>query len=134
LGYGWLMRATYCIIAIGAAAVGLFVIETVWVRELASIGVALASGVAFLDLAAAGDQVAVAKSSVQLAARQLTHAENRFSAGVTTNIEVVQAQEAVATANENYIASLHQYNLAKASLARALGGAEELVKHFLGTK
>jgi len=89
---------------------------------------------AFLDLAAAGDQVAVAKSSVQLAARQLTHAENRFSAGVTTNIEVVQAQEAVATANENYIASLHQYNLAKASLARALGGAEELVKHFLGTK
>lgn len=47
LGYGWLMRGTYCIIALGAAAVGLFVIDRVWVRELASIGVALASGIAF---------------------------------------------------------------------------------------
>ncbi|MGE5567792.1 MAG: TolC family protein [Rhodospirillales bacterium] len=89
---------------------------------------------AFLDLAAAGDQVAVAKSSIQLAARQLAHAENRYSAGVTTNIEVVQAQEAVATANENYIASLHQYNFAKASLVRALGGAEGLTKQFLGAR
>jgi Outer membrane protein len=89
---------------------------------------------ACLDLSAAADQVAVARSSVQLAATQLTQAQDRFSAGVANNIEVVQAQEAVATADENYIASLYQYNLAKASLARALGGAEKLAKEFLGAK
>jgi outer membrane protein TolC len=89
---------------------------------------------ACLDLSAAADQVAVAKSSVQLAATQLTQSQDRFSAGVANNIEVVQAQEAVATADENYIASLYQYNLAKASLARALGGAEKLAKEFLGAK
>jgi outer membrane protein TolC len=89
---------------------------------------------AFLDLSAAAEQVAVGKSSIQLAARQLTQAQDRFAAGVANNIEVVQAQEAVATADENYIASLYQYNFAKASLARALGGAEKLAKEFLGTK
>ncbi len=89
---------------------------------------------AFLDLSAAAEQVAVAKSSVQLAARQLTQAQDRFAAGVANNIEVVQAQEAVATADENYIASLYQYDFAKASLARALGGAEKLAKEFLGAK
>ncbi len=89
---------------------------------------------AFLDLSASAEQVAVAKSSVQLAARQLTQSQDRFSAGVANNIEVVQAQEAVATADENYIASLYQYDFAKASLARALGGAEKLTKEFLGAK
>ncbi len=89
---------------------------------------------AFLDLSAAAEQVAVAKSSVQLAATQLTQSQDRFSAGVTNNIEVVQAQEAVATADENYIAGLYQYDYAKASLARALGGAEKLTKEFLGAK
>ncbi len=89
---------------------------------------------AFLDLAAAAEQVAVAKSSVQLAARQLTQSQDRFSAGVTNNIEVIQAQEAVATADENLISSLYQYDFAKASLARALGGSEKLAKQFLGAK
>jgi hypothetical protein len=46
LGYGWLMRATYLLMAVGAAYVGIAVIEPVWVRDLASIGVALAAGVA----------------------------------------------------------------------------------------
>jgi outer membrane protein TolC len=89
---------------------------------------------AFLDLGAAGEQLAVARSSGQLAARQLTQSQDRFSAGVANNIEVVQAQEAVATADENLIASLYQFDYAKASLARALGGAEKLAKEFLGAK
>jgi hypothetical protein len=46
LGYGWLMRGTYLIMALGAAYVGLAVIDRVWVRDLASLGVALAAGVA----------------------------------------------------------------------------------------
>ncbi|MGE5648523.1 MAG: TolC family protein [Acidobacteriota bacterium] len=87
---------------------------------------------AFLDLKASGDQVAVARSAVDLAGQQLKQSQDRFSAGVTNNVEVVQSQEAVATANDNYISALFSYNLAKATLARALGGAETTYLQFLG--
>ncbi len=87
---------------------------------------------AFLDVKAAADQVEVAKSSVDVAQQALAQAQDRFAAGVTSNIEVVQAQEALAAANENYIAALFAHNLAKLSLARALGVAEEASKQFLG--
>jgi outer membrane protein TolC len=87
---------------------------------------------AFLDLRAAGEQVKVATSSVTLANQQLEQARDRFKAGVANNIEVVQAQQAVATADENYISSLYSYNVAKASLARAVGAAEKASKEFLG--
>ena len=86
---------------------------------------------AFLDLKSAGDQVQVAGSAVDLAAQQIEQAQDRFSAGVSNSIEVVQAQEAVATANENYISSLYAYNLAKATLARAIGDAEKSAIQFL---
>jgi outer membrane protein TolC len=89
---------------------------------------------AFLDLKASGDEVAVARSAVDLAGQQLKQSEDRFAAGVTNNVEVVQAQEAVATSNENYISALFAYNLAKASLARSLGGAENTYLQFLGGK
>ncbi len=87
---------------------------------------------AFLDLKAADDRVKVAQSAVELADQQLTQAQDRFSAGVASNIEVVQAQEAVATASDNYISSLYAHNVAKISLARALGVAEADASHFLG--
>jgi outer membrane protein TolC len=87
---------------------------------------------AFLDLKASGDQVNVAQSAVGLAGEQLKQSEDRFAAGVTNNVEVVQAQEAVAAANENYISALFAYNRAKASLARSLGGAEKTYLQLLG--
>lgn len=86
---------------------------------------------AFLDLNAAGEQVQVARSNVDLAQQQLTQARDRFAAGVTNNLEVIQAQEAVATANENYISSLYSYNAAKAALGRAVGGSEKTIPSFL---
>ena len=86
---------------------------------------------AFLDLNAAGEQVQVARSNVDLAQQQLTQARDRFTAGVTNNLEVIQAQEAVATANENYISSLYSYNSAKAALGRAVGGSEKTIPFFL---
>ncbi|HLK31510.1 MAG TPA: TolC family protein [Terriglobales bacterium] len=89
---------------------------------------------AFLDLKTAADQVSVARSSVDLATQQLAQARDRFAAGVTDTIEVVQAQEALAAANDNYISALFAHNLAKLSLARALGVAEEASKKFLGGK
>ena len=87
---------------------------------------------AFLDLKAAEEFVAVAKSTTDLANEQLTQAQDRFTAGVASNLEVVQAQDAVAAATENYLSSLYAHNLAKVSLARALGIAEKSIGQFLG--
>jgi outer membrane protein TolC len=89
---------------------------------------------ALLDLNAAADQVQVARSSVDLAEQTLTQAQDRFAAGITDNLEVVQAQETVATAHENYISSLYAHNLAKVTLVRAMGYAEEGVKRYLQSK
>ncbi len=89
---------------------------------------------ALLDLQSAADEVEVARSSVDLANQTLTQARDRFSAGVTDNLEVVQAQESLAAANESYISSLYAHNLAKVELARAIGFAEEGVKQYLQGK
>jgi outer membrane protein TolC len=89
---------------------------------------------AYLDLKATGDRVQVAKSSVDLAGEQVTQARDRFSAGVANTVEIVQAQEALARATDNYISSLYSYNIAKAALARALGIAEGSYLQFLRGK
>jgi len=85
---------------------------------------------ALLNLESGEEQVAVAQSNVDLAEQTLAQARDRFKAGVTDTVEVVQAQEAVASAHENYISSLYQDNYAKISLARALGLAEQGVQEF----
>ena len=89
---------------------------------------------ALLNLESSSEQVAVAQSNIDLAEQTLTQARDRFSAGVTDTVEVVQAQEAVASAHENYIASLYAFNFAKISLARSLGLAEEGVKEYFRGK
>jgi outer membrane protein TolC len=88
--------------------------------------------VSLLDLKAAGQQVDVARSAVDLAGQELTQARDRFAAGVANSVEVVQAQQAVAAANESYISSLYAFNLAKVSLARATGALERSSKQLLG--
>jgi len=104
--------------------------------ELADQGAQIAVEVrdAFLDLQSAAEQVAVARDNLVLANQTLDQARDRFSSGVTDNIEVVQAQGAVATANDNLIAALYAHNLAKVSLARALGMAEQRIRTFMGVK
>lgn len=89
---------------------------------------------AILDLKSSADQVEVAQSSVNLADQALLQSRDRFSAGVTDNLEVIQAQEAVASAHENLISSLYLHNLAKVSYARALGRAEQGVLEYLKGK
>jgi outer membrane protein TolC len=79
---------------------------------------------AYLDLDAAAQEVSVEQSAVLLATRNLEQSRDRFSSGVTDNIEVVQAQDALAIASDSYIASLYSHNLAKIFLARAIGVAE----------
>lgn len=85
---------------------------------------------ALLDLKSASDQVDVAHSNVELANQTLKQSRDRFAAGVTNTVEVVQAQQSVADANENLISAQYQYNVAKVSLARALGLAEEGIRTY----
>jgi outer membrane protein TolC len=85
---------------------------------------------ALLDLRSANDQVDVARSNMQLANETLRQSRDRFTAGVTNTVEVVQAQQAVADADDNLISAQFQYNLAKIELARSLGLAEESVRSF----
>jgi len=89
---------------------------------------------ALLDVKTSDDQVRVAQQQIQLAAEQLKEARDRYAAGVSGSLEVVQAQEAVAGANDNHIQALYLNNVAKLSLVRALGEAEQRTRSFLGGK
>jgi outer membrane protein TolC len=87
---------------------------------------------ALLNLKTAADQVVVAGDNVNLANQTLTQARDRFSAGVADNIEVVEAQESVADANQRLISSIYNHNLSKVSLARAIGATETNLKQYMG--
>jgi outer membrane protein TolC len=89
---------------------------------------------ALLNLKSAEERVSVAQSNVDLAEQTLSQARDRFAAGVTDTVEVVQAQEQVASAHQQYIASLYLDSFAKISLARALGVAETGVKQYFEEK
>jgi len=86
---------------------------------------------ALLDMKAAQDRVTVAERAMLLAKEELTQAQDRFQAGVASNIDVVQAQESVAGATESYIASLYDHNVAKAAMGRALGIAAASYRQVL---
>lgn len=86
---------------------------------------------AILDLKAAAQQVEVAKTGLDYAQQTLEQSQDRFAAGVTNNVEVIQAQQQLASANDSYIASLYGHNIAKVLLARAIGNAEQAVKQYL---
>jgi len=86
---------------------------------------------ALLDVDSAILRAAAARTATGLADRQLEQAQDRFAAGVTDNLEVVQSQNAVAVAQDNLIGSLFELQLAKAALARAMGGTEKNLQRFL---
>jgi len=89
---------------------------------------------ALLNLNAAKEQVDVAKQNVELANDSLARSKDRFTSGVTDSVEVVQAEQALASANDQYITSLYNHNFAKLSLARALGVARTNYGQYLGGK
>jgi outer membrane protein TolC len=89
---------------------------------------------ALLNLESSAEQVKVARSNIDLAEETLVQSRDRFQAGVTDTVEVVQSQELVASAHEQYISSLYSFNFAKISLARALGMGEAGVKEYFKEK
>jgi outer membrane protein TolC len=88
---------------------------------------------AMLDISSAEKQVEVARSSVELANEALSEAQQRYANGVSDNLAVSQAEQSVAQANDQYVTSLYRHNIAKLSLARALGAGENY-KSYLGGK
>ncbi len=90
--------------------------------------------IAWLDLSASDSSAKVAQRNKSLAERALVQSQDRYTNGVTNYLEVVQAQEAVTAASENYIESLFSYNVAMISFARAIGGAETKLPELLGGK
>jgi len=87
---------------------------------------------AFLDLEATSEQLQVATRGRDLAAQTLAQSRDRFAAGIASNIEVVQAQEAVALANEQFIAAQYGYDLAKGAVIRGVGATEAVLQQILG--
>jgi outer membrane protein TolC len=81
---------------------------------------------AFLNLAATKEQVDVAQGNVALANDNLARSKDRFTSGVTDSVEVVQSEQSLASADDQYITSVYNHNLAELMLARALGVTREL--------
>jgi outer membrane protein len=81
---------------------------------------------ALLNLKSARNQEAVSTLGVQLAKEEVDQARDRFKAGVANNIEVIQAQDALARANDNEIAALYRFNQARADYARSIGQMERV--------
>jgi outer membrane protein len=81
---------------------------------------------AFDELTAARAAVDVANLGFKLAQDEVAQAQRRFAAGVTTNVEVITAQDALARASDSQIDALFRFNLARADLARATGEIESM--------
>lgn len=89
---------------------------------------------AYLDLDAAANQVDVAKQNIALMSETLHQTRERFETGVSENYDVIQSQESMTGANFDYIDSVFAHNLAKLSLARALGVAAEKLSEYLSVE
>ena len=87
-----------------------------------------------LDIEAAAKLVEVARSNSELAKEALSEAQQRYKAGVSDNLAVSQALQSVAQADNQYVGSLYQHNIAKLSLARAMGVAASSYKTYVGGK
>lgn len=88
--------------------------------------IALDVKTALINLNSARNEVQVANLGIQLSNEEVLQARDRFSAGVANNIEVIQAQDSLARANDNQIAALYRFNQARADLARSIGQMEKI--------
>jgi outer membrane protein TolC len=80
---------------------------------------------------AAADQVDLAQKNIDLTSETLDQSRTRYQAGVTNSVEIVQSQETLSNADLDYINSVFAHNIAKLSLARAIGRAAESLEMFL---
>ena len=86
---------------------------------------------ALIELETAIGQVRLAQQNRGYANETLHESRDRFGLGVATTVEVVQAEEQVASAESDYVSSLYSFELARISLARATGEAEKELPDLL---
>jgi outer membrane protein TolC len=82
---------------------------------------------AVLDLESTDEQVRVDDEAVDLATRELALAQDRFRDGVSDNVEVIAAQDALAETRDERINALARHADARVALARARGATEQLL-------
>jgi outer membrane protein TolC len=87
---------------------------------------------ALLDVNASKQLLDVARSNVDLATRALSDETDRVNAGVDDNLPLVTAQGTLASAENNLVESLYQFNVSKLSLARSAGVLEQEYRDYLG--
>jgi outer membrane protein TolC len=80
------------------------------------------------SLRSAEAQVRVAQEGLELAERELAQARRRYEAGITSSIEVTDAQARLERARENQINALFGYNLARISLGQAMGTVRRMIQ------
>jgi len=81
-----------------------------------------------LQLDSAKNQIEVARSGIELARESLQQSRDRFKEGLTNNIEVITSQDELVRAEENLVKALYKYNIARVSLARAVGDISYVYK------
>lgn len=86
------------------------------------------------DLDVATTQVQVAKNNRELALKILKQSQDRFTSGATDSVEVIQSQQTLGAALDDYVSALYTANLARISLARAIGDAEQQIPVLLKDK
>ncbi len=85
-----------------------------------------------LDVQSSSELVKVARSNQELSTQELSDATDRFKAGVSDNLPLVQAQATLAAAQNRVVQSEFQYNQSKLALARSIGVVETQYKAYLG--
>jgi outer membrane protein len=80
---------------------------------------------ALSSLDAARQELQLSTEALRLSTRELTESRNRFAAGVTTNIEVITAQNSLAQATDSQIGAMYDLQQAMADLSRARGRIAE---------
>jgi outer membrane protein TolC len=78
---------------------------------------------AYLSLRNAEKRINTTQVTVNEAVEGLKIAQVRYSAGVGTNLDVMDAESSLLTAKTNYIQALYDYNTSKAQLDQAMGVA-----------
>lgn len=89
---------------------------------------------AYLDMESAASQLQVAESNQKVARENLDLTRQRLEAGIADSVEGTRALETTASADLDYITSLLAFNLAKLSVARALGNAEDNLSKYLAVR
>lgn len=82
---------------------------------------------ALQDAGSRNAQITVADKNLQLAQEELRLAQQRYRQGVADNREVVEAQNRLAIADDNFVEAVYQYNLSRVELARTRGDVRSVL-------